>query len=242
MDPEDVGSALTGQAATPQVDPAVASGQWDDFLQRPGNRQALLQFGLNMMQPTAMGQTTGGHIAQSIGAAGEAVGRAEDADLKSQVAEAKLRNADEKLQILQQNADSNNIRATAAAARAGAKKTGGLTDIFLARAAREDAKAAEKQLNDDAYEYAKAAGDLTADPNSPIVKKYKGMGIPEIREQLRKERGAKAAPAATAAPATDTGDDTTVDTPPDPEARKAKDGNWYKPDPKRPGKFLQVIR
>lgn len=239
MDPEDVGSALTGQAATPQVDPAVASGQWDDFLQRPGNRQALLQFGLNMMQPTAMGQTMGGHIAQSIGAAGEAVGRAEDADLKSQVAEAKLRNADEKLQILQQNADSGAIRAGAAASRAGAKKVGGLTELMQTRFAREDAKAAEKQLNDDAYELQKQANDVLADPKSEIVQKYKGKSAMQIREEMRKERNT--APSSVV-PNPDTTDDTTVDTPPDPEAKKAKDGNWYKPDPKRPGKFLQVIR
>lgn len=234
MDPEDVGSALTGQAATPQVDPATASGQWDDFLQRPGNRQALLQFGLNMMQPRAMGQTAGGQIAQSIGAAGEAVGRAEDSDLKAQLAEAKMRQADEKLQTLRQNADSNAIRATAAAARAGAKKTGGLTELMQTRFAREDAKAAEKQLSDDAYDLQKQASDIMADPKSEVVQKYKNKSVMQIREDLRKERAG-----ATAEP-TPALDNTVEDPPPVEGARKAPDGNWYTPDPKRPGKFLLV--
>ena len=48
----DLGSALTGE------DPNSAAAKWDDFMQRPGNRQALLQIGLNLMQPTAIGQTT----------------------------------------------------------------------------------------------------------------------------------------------------------------------------------------
>jgi hypothetical protein len=233
----DVGAALTGQT----VDPATASGQWDDFLQRPGNRQALLQFGLNLMQPMAFGQTTGGQIGQAIGSAGEAVGRAEDADLKAQLAESKMQQADEKLQILRQNADSNAIRAGAAASRAGAKKVGGLTEMFLARAARDDKKAYEKSLVDDASDLYKEANDFTSDPNSDAVKKYKGKSSLAIREMLRKERPAPGA--ANEAATTDSTDSTDVpatDAPPVAGARKAKDGNWYAPDPKRPGKFLIV--
>lgn len=238
---EDVGSALTGQ----ETDPATASNQWDSWLQRPGNRTALLQMGVNLMQPQGFGQTTAGAIGQAIGAGGEAVGRSEDIDLKSQLADAKMRQADEKLQILQQNAESNAVRAsaaeTSAAARLNAKKTGGLTDAIRAKFARDDQKAYEKSLNDDAFDLQKQANDILADPSSDVVKKYKGKSSLQIREELRKERPKPkfgAIPTNEDTPIPDETDpnapDTpAVDAPPVAGARKATDGNWYVEDKER---------
>lgn len=241
MDPNanpDVGSALTGQ-----VDPAQAAGQWDDYLNRPGNRQALLQIGLQLMQPVGIGQNTGGHIAQAIGAGGEAVDRLASSDLKERVADAKLQNADEKLRIAQQNADSGAIRASAAAARSGSKKIGGLTDLMRARFARQDATAFEKQLDNDAKDLVKQASDPLADPNAEVVQKYKGKTKAEIREMLRAERPKPKFGAIPSDSEDDSGDSTDaapVAAPPVEGAQKAADGNWYKPDPARPGKYLRV--
>jgi hypothetical protein len=249
MDPNDVGGALTGGT----VDPAQAAGQWDDFLNRPGNRQALLQIGLNMMQPLAMGQTVGGHIGQAVGAGGEAVDRAEAQDLKERKADDTLAVANERLRIAQQNADSSATRAGASAslsaARAaalGSKKVGGLTDLMKARFARQDAASFDRQLERDAKDIVKQANDVLADPNSDVAKKYKGKTAAEVREMLRAERPK---PQYGAVPSNE--DDNTEDptdpasapaeeTPPYPGARKAADGNWYVPDKNKPGKYLLV--
>lgn len=237
---DDFGSALTGQ----KVDPVTATGQWDDFLNRPGNRQALLQIGLQMMQPVGIGQTAGGHIAQAIGAGGEAVDRGSNIDLKERIADAKMADADEKLTIAQQNADANTSRAATARERANApKKSGGLTDAFKARAARQDAMNFDRQLDRDAKEILKQANDVLGDPNSEVAKKYKGKTVPEIREMLRAERPKpKYGNVPTNEDDGEDDDATTPAAPQTPGAKQAPDGNWYVPDPKRPGKYLKVTQ
>ncbi len=252
MDPEDVGGAFTGQAAAPsaqRVDPAQASGQWDDWLNRPGNRTALLQMGLQLMQPVGIGQSVGGALAQGIGAGGEAVGRAEEADLKERTADAKLQVADEKLRIAQQQADASTTRAGAAAARAANRNIGGLTDVVRARFAREDQRNYERQLDRDAAAIEKKTGGVDAmiNPDDPVVKEYKGLSRDQIREKLRATRPK---PNYGAVPSNeDTGDGGDgVDTAMEPAApevqppagfQKYSDGNYYKPDPKNPGKVLR---
>lgn len=240
---EDFGSALTGQT----VEPAQAQGQWDDWLQRPGNRTALLQMGINLMQPVGVGQSPMGQFGQAVGAAGEAVGRQEASDLKERVADAKMQTADERLRIAQQQADAGTLRATSQAASRANKKIGGLTELVKARYARQDAKDFEKQLDKDAADLVKQANDVLADPNSDVVKQYKGKTKMQIRDELRKTRPQ---PKFGAVPSSedDGEDDSTdpaaavTDAPPVAGARKAADNNWYVPDPKRPGKFLKVVQ
>lgn len=241
-DPNDVGAAFTGQSAMAPIEPAQAAGQWDDFLQRPGNRQALLQMGLQLMQPMAQGQTVAGQIGQAIGAGGEAVDRNEASDLAEKKVSNNLELANERLRIAQQNADSNATRTTAAASLAaaraanlGSKKVGGLTDLMKARFARQDAQSFEKQLDADAKAIVKQANDVLATPDDPVTKQYKGKTQAEVREMLRATRPK---PKYGAVPSNEDdsgdstgGDVTTEDTgdaaPPYPGARLAADGNWY---------------
>lgn len=233
---EDVGGALTGQ-----VDPATASTQWDDYLNRPGNRQALLQMGLQLMQPTAIGQTTGGAIAQSIGAGAEAVGRAQESDLKDRLAEAKMANAEEKLRISQQMADSGAIRAGAAASRASQRTVkGGITEIFRAQQAAKKEAQFEKDLNRDAENIAEQAKDeFNLKAGDPVVKEYKGLTVPQIREKLRATRTPP--PSSDVNPGVfDEGGDNTDVAPTAPAGfTKYSDGKFYKPDPSNPGKVLR---
>jgi hypothetical protein len=247
---DDFGSAFTGQSV---VEPAQAASQWDDWLQRPGNRTALLQMGLQMMQPVGIGQTVGGHIAQSIGAGGEAVARQETSDLKERVADAKMQAADERLRILQQNADSNATRAAAASARGASRKVGGLMDLFRARAARQDAAAFERQIDKDAGEIQKRldkqSGDiLNSGKLSDDIAPYKGKSKDEIKNMLRASRPKPKFGSVPEMNADDEDDDGTDDasTPVQPAApngaRLAPDGNYYVPDPKRPGKYLRVTQ
>lgn len=237
---DDVGSALTGG----QVDPAEATKGWDDWLQRPGNRTALLQIGLNLMQPTAIGQTTGGHFAQAVGAGGEAQARVAAQDLKEDQVDNKLSIANQRLAIAQQNADANTSRANTAATRDTNRKVGGLTDLVKARFSREDQKAFDKQLDSDAKNIVKQANDILADPNSDVVKQYKGKTVDQVREALRATRKKPNFGAIPTNDDTETDDSTDTSgsaaTPTVEGARQAPDGNWYVPDPKRPGKYLRV--
>src|SRR4051812_30369344 len=125
---EDVGDALTGG----QVDPVEATKGWDDWLQRPGNRTALLQMGINLMQPVGIGQTPFGQIGQAIGAAGEAQGRVAAQDLKEEQVDNKLSIANQRLAVAQQNADANTSRANTAGIAAANRKIGGLSDVVKA--------------------------------------------------------------------------------------------------------------
>lgn len=49
--------------------------QWSDWMDKPGNRAALLQFGIAMLQPMGIGESQIGHFASSIGSGAEAAGR-----------------------------------------------------------------------------------------------------------------------------------------------------------------------
>jgi hypothetical protein len=76
----------------------VGQGINDTLLRDPESRSALLQIGLGLMQPTAMGQTFAGHIGQAVGSGGEAVHRIAEEDIKQQ-------RADDALTIAQQRMD-----------------------------------------------------------------------------------------------------------------------------------------
>lgn len=227
---EDVGAAL--------ADPRIQS--------------SLLQFGLQAMQPVALGQTPGGHIAQAVGAGGEALGRTEQADLKALLAQSKLDAADQRMSIAEQRLNLAERREGRQAAKATGKKIGGLTDLMRTRFEREDAKNFERSLERDAKDIAKQANDILLPKDSPLAK-YKGKTPMEIRESLRAERKPTTPGAAsTPAPATANDDDDDEDpvvpfptpgavaAPPVQGARRAADGNWYVPDPKRQGKYLKV--
>lgn len=56
-------------------DPLPAAQQEAGLLDQPGARSALLQFGLNAMQPMVRGQTTLGHLAGAVGSGAEAYNR-----------------------------------------------------------------------------------------------------------------------------------------------------------------------
>lgn len=238
----DLGSALTGE------DPNSAAAKWDDFMQRPGNRQALLQIGLQLMQPVGIGQTAGGHIAQAIGAGGEAVDRGSNLDLKEYMADSKLADADARLGIAQQVADATTLRAnTAAAAARERKPSGGLTDAFRERARRQDEWRNDQRVVKDADRIQKRLDDarkaakdiLNPVPIPPDLAPYDGMDIDQIRDALKKKRAA--APPSVNDDAAPSDDDMPAAMPVTPPAgfQKYSDGEYYKPDPTKPGKLLR---
>lgn len=228
LDDDEIGAAFTGKKAGPGptqniMEPAPQpTGGGMGFLENPADRAALLQIGLNLMQPIGFGQTVGGHIGQAIGAGGEAASRGEAEDLKRQQAESKLAIADERLRIAQQNADTRERRGVGRAVK-------GLSAYQEYRASRDEKKDAEKEAKE-AKKEELAQAQRIADqvenlkynnPNHPNVRKYEDKTVDEIVE-MRRGGGTAPAAAGGAAP------------------RQAADGNFYVPDPNRPGKYLKV--
>lgn len=103
---------------TPETDQAPAqsaqtdyAGQWRGWLSDPGNRAALMQFGISLMQPIAPGQTPIGHFGSALGSAGEAISRREKQDLaEAEVgSKAQLRESAAQLAETRANAAVQNI-------------------------------------------------------------------------------------------------------------------------------------
>jgi hypothetical protein len=220
-DEEDVGAGLTGRKIAPPTQDIMAPAPQPvggGFLSDPRDRAALLQMGLQLMQPVAFGQTVGGHIGQAIGAGGEAVDRGDLADLKERQADAKLAIADERLRIAQQNADTRERRGLGGAIK-------GLTanqELVRQRNERKDAEAAQSKKEEaalaDATYKATVAQKNRYDSEHPYVKKgYHNMTPQEI---MRAEAGTAGAPA---------GGGGGVPTATDPKTGKKKqyvNGNW----------------
>lgn len=55
-----------------------AAAEWTSALAKPEVRGALLQFGINMLQPPGFGQTTAGKVGEAIGASGEYLTRQDE--------------------------------------------------------------------------------------------------------------------------------------------------------------------
>lgn len=111
------------------------AGGWRDWINRPNNQAALMQFGIAMMQPIGIGETPLSHAASAVGSGGEAAARvtkqglaereassreelraaqaglagarAETAGARSDAAANRLDTARERLAFQQQNADTN---------------------------------------------------------------------------------------------------------------------------------------
>jgi len=74
------GAGAVPAAGTPPAEAGTRTGgsaanQWSSFLSDPKTRSALMQFGVNMLQPIAPGQNLIGQIGEAIGAGGEAADR-----------------------------------------------------------------------------------------------------------------------------------------------------------------------
>lgn len=66
------------------------AGAWRSWLGDPSNRAALMQFGISLMQPMPVGQTSIGHVGTALGQAGETLDRRRAMDLKEAEAGSKM--------------------------------------------------------------------------------------------------------------------------------------------------------
>lgn len=63
------------QAPAPSFDPGKLYDSWNQWIDKPNNRAALMQFGIAMLQPVGMGETGVSHFANALGYGGEAAQR-----------------------------------------------------------------------------------------------------------------------------------------------------------------------
>lgn len=109
-------------AINPNPDPstfATLKGQWDEFLADPKGRGALASFGLALMQPVGVGQSTAGHVGQAIGNAGEAVQEAGVRESKTALREAQATSAETRAEAARSRAETASTRAGAMGDRLG---------------------------------------------------------------------------------------------------------------------------
>lgn len=121
-DTQDSQDQTTGQ------DRSDPHGEWRDWMSRPSNRAALMQFGIAMMQPIGIGQSAIGNIANAVGEGGEAAQRVGQQEL--------LRQREESQE------DLRGAQADLAGQRAGVQGDLANARMIAANAAEERAKSA----------------------------------------------------------------------------------------------------
>ena len=222
---------------TPEQQGELAE-QWKGWL-TPSNRAALMQFGVSLMQPVGLGQTSMGHFGQALGRGGEAAARVGKQDLAEQELQRK-KTEDESEATLRS--------ARAATAEAGAGAAG--TRVELARSRLEmererlglDRERAEgaaagrsaTQLIRAQQLYQREVADIQK-RNNDILKSGPKEDVPTWEQWLQKypdTRNALGVTGATSAPSGGSGASSAY-----PDARQAKDGNWYV---QRNGQYFKV--
>lgn len=200
-------------------------GQWNQWL-TPANRAALLQFGLQMMQPIASGQNFLGHLGQSIGEGAAAAGRTETADLAQRKANREDFESDSKAQLRGAQATAAEARAATAETRAaaglerlqGAQDRARLSGLVRAQGIYSTEMGRIRKVNQD---------NALFNPTAPKVRE------PSFDEWLDGNPTLKATLGIGASPTGAAGSEQ----PPYPGARRAPDGRWVV---ERDGKYYEV--
>jgi hypothetical protein len=180
--------------ANPQQGGPDLFSRWGQALEDPSTRASLLQIGLQLMQPMGFGQSPMGHLAQAIGAGGEAASRIEAEDTKNLLAGSKIAKDREEISQGRQRIAIGERNATTREKRA-AQGTGGLSlnslfraDQQRARNLEQDAKwAADKVINElkDA-QYLPPGTKL-----SPEAEKHRGKSPQQIQQDILQELRSK---------------------------------------------------
>lgn len=111
--------AYSTQGITPQEKPKDdLAGQWRQWIDDPGNKAALMQFGIALSQPVGLGQNTMGHIGGALGQAGAASDRISEEERAAAEQKRKEAETDSKGVAREAAATNAETRANAAAQRA----------------------------------------------------------------------------------------------------------------------------
>lgn len=176
-------SDIYSTPATPQTPSAPApaapegqadlAGQWRSWMGDPANRAALIQMGISLMQPVALGQSGLGHVGQAVGSAGEAQDRIRKAEQDDAEQRRRQQETDSRGGLREAQAGLAEARAGTAGARSDAAAT-------RAEAARERLTAtqqniglskliqAQRQYAQEIATIQKRNTDLARDPKTPL--------------------------------------------------------------------------
>lgn len=184
-----LGGAFTGQDDEESPLRSIVSNSADalnkSLFDDPASRAALLQIGLNMMQPVGLGQTAGGHIASSLGAGGEYVTRRAKDEREAEELATKAAQKERELDIRQQEANAYKTgvetRGTESKAELERLRQQGRMQLQGARDYAGEAQRMWKFINDNPLFDTKRAPDY--------VKPYIGKSEDEIRQMLQKSPG-----------------------------------------------------
>ncbi len=138
--------------------------EWNNWMAKPSNRAAMMQFGVAMMQPIGIGQSAIGNIANAVGEGGEAANRVEQQDILR-----RRENSSEDLRASQ--ADLAGARAGTQSALADARTTA--ADASMERALRTG-------------EAAKTRGEI-----STLQARLKLQGLLQAENKSRRDNNTK---------------------------------------------------
>lgn len=188
-----VGRAFTGEddeTDSPLRNILSNEGPLKPILGDAASRSALLQIGLNLMQPPSMGQSTSGALGQAIGSGGEVEARLAKEDFERQKHEDELDKSQRTLDIRQQEANAYSQAQKAAAAR------GATTDKLALEQLRQQGRMQLHGAKDFAAK-AKSEHDtvnaITFNPKNPAQAdrvKFIGKTEKQIERMLREEDAA----------------------------------------------------
>lgn len=204
--PPSLGRALQPGGRTPDsaggIDTSKLTSGWNDWINKPNNRAALMQFGIAMLQPMGMGENATGHFANAIGAAGEAHHHVT-------VNEQQAQKADTESELRESRANAATTTANAAETRAlfagenSRLRSERDQSTALARALSSQAQARSKY---DSYvtQVGKRNTDPLRDPKAPlepVIPFGEWIKTPDGRSSLLGEAGGAPAPEGGGAPA-----------------------------------------
>lgn len=146
-------TAVAGLQVSPPADDQEREQRvqgWKAFLQDPQVKAALLQFGIQALQPVPIGQTTLGHIAGAIGAGGEAAQRVQTAQEAEQQQQLDNELAQRRVKAVETQAEAAKGQVNVNRQRLEVEKARNqqMTDIALKRLQVEEQKLAT--MKDDA--------------------------------------------------------------------------------------------
>lgn len=110
------------QAGEAPVDPAGAAQEWTTVLQDPKTRATMLSMGLQLMSSPGWGQSTGGHIAQAIGAGGETLANIEKMDQTEREQSRRERDTESNIQSREDRSEIGRANSEVAAERANSSR------------------------------------------------------------------------------------------------------------------------
>lgn len=166
-------------------------GQWNQALQDPTARAALLSFGLQMLQPPSPGQNALGVLGTAIGAAGETVTKRAKIDQEEEESAAKLSNAEAALGFNERRVQASERNA---ATREKALQLRAQPGAISAKDFMRQQAQTRRELQNIAAKQAKAYAEALqkaqyGDPDAlpADVKRWAGKSEPEIYQELLRD-------------------------------------------------------